>query len=268
MTLPWNGLARYGVVVTAVGLLTACGGGGEEQADPESDRTASVAVSGTVTVLAAASLTGPFEALEERVEADHPGLDVVLSFGPSSALAEQVISGAPADVLATADTRTMGTALDAGAVEGESVVFARNSLALTVPAGNPGRVESLNDLAREELVVALCEPQVPCGAAAEELLSLTGVDAQPDTLTTDVKEATSLVALGEVDAALIYRTDATAEGDAVEVVDVPEAADVVNDYPIAALAEAPNPAAAAVVVDAVTGADGAGVLEDAGFIIP
>jgi molybdenum ABC transporter molybdate-binding protein len=219
-------------------------------------------------VLAAASLTESFEQLGEHLTAEYPGLEVVLSFGPSSGLVEQVLAGAPADVLATADTRTMGNAVTGGAVEGEWEVFARNTLTLAVPAGNPGEVTGLADLAKPELRVAICEPEVPCGAASERLLTAAGVTAAPDTLTTDVKEATSLVSLGEADAALIYRTDAAAEGAAVESIEVPEAEEVVNDYPVAILVHAPNPDGAQVVVDAITGESGQAILADAGFLEP
>jgi molybdenum ABC transporter molybdate-binding protein len=247
------------------GLLASCGSDSElheEVASAPMTRS----VTGTVTVLAAASLTEAFEQLGQQVSAENPGLEVVFSFGPSSGLVEQVLAGAPADVLATADTRTMEEAVAGGAVAGEPEVFARNTLTLVVPAGNPGEVTGLADLALPELRIALCEPEVPCGAAAERLLTVAGVTAAPDTLATDVKEATSLVSLGEVDAALVYRTDAA--GDAVETVEVPEAADVVNEYPVAVLVDAPNPAGAQVVVEAISGEPGQRLLADAGFMEP
>jgi molybdenum ABC transporter molybdate-binding protein len=259
------------VATAALGtvFLASCGGGSEpaEQAVPAAVTTTD-AVSGTVTVLAAASLTESFEKLGEQLTADNPGLEVVFSFGPSSGLVEQALAGAPADVLATADTRTMDEAVAGGAVAGESEVFARNTVTLAVPAGNPGAVTGLADLARPELRIAICEPEVPCGAASERLLTAAGVTAAPDTLTTDVKEATSLVSLGEADAALIYRTDAAAEGGAVETLEVPEAAEVVNDYPVAILVDAPNPDAAQAVVDAITGDLGQAILVEAGFLEP
>jgi molybdenum ABC transporter molybdate-binding protein len=259
--------ALTGVALGAV-VLAACSGDSEldEEAAPVPTTTASV--SGTVTVLAAASLTESFEKLGEQLAADNPGLEVVFSFGPSSGLVEQVLAGAPADVLATADTRTMQEAVAGGAVEGEAEVFARNTMTLALPAGNPGRVTGLADLARPELRVAICEPRVPCGTAAENLLAAAGVTAEPDTLTTDVKEATSLVSLGEADAALIYRTDAAAEGDAVETIETPEAAEVVNEYPVAVVADAPNPDGAHLVVAAITGEPGLTILADAGFLEP
>lgn len=254
----------------AVVLSASCGGGDGQRDDTAGagrSRTAAD-VGGTVTVLAAASLTGSFEELGERLEEEHPDLDIAFSFGPSSGLVEQVLTGAPADVLATADARTMGNAVAGGVVDGEPAVFARNTLALIVPVGNPGSVQGLDDLARDELRVAICEPAVPCGAAAERLLAAAGVTAKPDTLATDVKEATSLVSLGEADAALVYLTDAVAERGAVETIEATQAAEFVNDYLVALLTDAPNPEAAQVIVDAIIGEPGQRILGAAGFLGP
>ncbi|SEF17557.1 molybdate ABC transporter substrate-binding protein [Jiangella alba] len=266
--------ARLTFAVAAAALLAvACGGddGGDDTAAPAGTATtepADDAPSGTVTVLAAASLTESFETLSDQLADQYPDLEIVYSFGPSSGLVEQVLAGAPADVLATADTKTMDEAVAGGVVDGEPSVFARNTLALAVPAGNPGGVTGLADLANPDLRIAICEPQVPCGGAAQRLLDAAGVTAAPDTLTTDVKEAASLVALGEADAALIYLTDAAAEGDAVETVDVPESDSVVNDYPVAVLTDAPNPDGAQAVLDAITGEPGQSILGEAGFLSP
>lgn len=215
-----------------------------------------------VTVLAAASLTEPFTRLADEASDDG---EIALSFGASSALVEQLRAGASADVLATADARTMALAVDAGLVTGEPTVFARNSLVLAVPQGNPGEVSGLADLAREELRVALCEPQVPCGAAAEQMLATAGVDARPDTLEADARDTAGKLALGEVDAALIYRTDVSS---AMEVVDVPPEAEVVTEYLVAVVDGAPNRRGAEEFIAAVVGPAGRRVLTEAGFDSP
>lgn len=254
-------------LAAALFTLAACGGGNDPDPPAAGSGTPSdVAVDGTVTVLAAASLTEAFEQLGERLTDDYPGLEVVFSFGPSSGLVEQVLAGAPADILATADTRTMDRAVDGGAVSGEPTIFARNRLALIVPAGNPGGVTGLADLAREELRIAVCAAEVPCGAAAKRLLDTAGLTASPDTLATDVKEAVSLVTLGEADASLVYLTDAAAAGENIESIDVAESEQVVNDYPVAVLAGAPNPEGAQLVRDAITGEPGQQILGEAGFL--
>lgn len=255
-------IARRTAMAATALVVAACGGGGD------STEAVSGEPSGRLTVLAAASLTESFSAFEAELEGQYPDLDISISYGPSSGLVEQVLAGAPADVLATADTSTMDNAVAGGAVAGDPMIFARNTLTLAVPKGNPGGVTSLADLARDELRIALCEQQVPCGAAAEQLLDMAGVKAAPDTLENDVKDVIGKVALGEVDAAVVYRTDAAAGGERIETVDVPEADEVVNDYPVVILGGAPNRTAAEAFVAALTGEPGQDVLAGAGFVTP
>ncbi|GAA0794470.1 molybdate ABC transporter substrate-binding protein [Spirilliplanes yamanashiensis] len=221
---------------------------------------------GDVTVLAAASLTESFTEIGRQFEAAHPGTTVRFSFAGSSQLAAQIVAGAPADVFAAASPATMRTVVDAGAAVGEPVILVRNQLVIAVPKGNPARVRTLADLARPGVTVALCAEQVPCGAAAKQVL--TGVPLTPVTLEQDVKAALSKVRLGEVDAALVYRTDARAAAADVEAIEFAASAAATNDYPIAALADAPNPTGAAAFVAWARGAPALDVLTRAGFQPP
>ncbi len=223
---------------------------------------------GRITVFAAASLTETFTRLGEEFEAANPGVDVVLNFGGSSALAQQIGQGAPADVFASASPTTMAQVVDAGGTAAEPVTFARNRLAIAVPAGNPAGITGLADFADAEAKIALCAEQVPCGAAAKRAFEAAGVTARPDTLEQDVKAVLTKVRLGEVDAALVYRTDVRSAGGEVEGVDFPEADRAVNDYPIAPLAEARNAAGARAFVDHVRSDRGRAVLVEAGFDAP
>ena len=224
-------------------------------------------VTGTVTVFAAASLTGAFTEIGEQFEADHPGVTVVFSFGASSGLAQQVVAGAPADVFAAASPATMQVVTDAGDAA-DPQVFVRNRLQIAVPPDNPGGVTGLADFGRSELTLALCAEEVPCGAAAAKVFTATGIQPAPDTLEQDVKAALSKVVLGEVDAALVYRTDVLAAGTDVRGLSFPEADQAVNDYPLVALSGAPNPAAADAFVAHVLSDEGQQVLADAGFDRP
>jgi molybdate transport system substrate-binding protein len=265
-----SGRALLGAALVLV--LAGCGGsaGGAATAPADAATTPGqgrAGLGGTLTVFAAASLTDVFTDLGERLEADNPGLDVRFTFAGSSALAIQVTQGAPADVFASADESQMAVVADAG-LAGDPQVFAANALQIAVPVDNPAEVTGLRDLAREELAVALCAPQVPCGAAAGDVLAAAGVTAAPDTLEEDVRAALTKVELGEVDAALVYITDVAAAGDAVEGIAVPEAEQVVNRYPIAVLADAPNPQAAVAFVELVRSEQGRRALADAGFRAP
>jgi molybdate transport system substrate-binding protein len=162
----------------------------------------------------------------------------------------------------------MATVVDAGGAAGEPVVFARNQLVIAVPKGNPEGVRGLADLARPGVKVALCAEQVPCGAAARTALDAAGAKVTPVTEEQDVKAALAKVRLGEVDAALVYRTDARAAAAEVDGVEFPESARAVNEYPIVVLREAPNPAGAAAFLALVTSEPGRAALTGAGFQVP
>lgn len=257
----------HGWLVVAALSVAGCGGNGSGAAG-EAAAPATGRVTGDVTVLAAASLTGAFATLAEEFERRHDGARVRLSFAASSELATQVTQGAPADVFASASLQTMRPVVEAGDVEARPVVFARNRLEIAVPAGNPAGVTGLADFARPELKIALCAEQVPCGAAAQQVFDAAGVTPRPDTLEEDVRATLTKVTLGEVDAALVYRTDVlSADGD-VEGIDFPESAGAANDYPIAVVRDPPNRPAARAWVGLVLGPAGARVLRDAGFEIP
>ncbi len=252
--------------------MAACAGGGSPGpvsspgAGGPAPAGASPHLSGTVTVFAAASLTGTFTALGHAFEAAHPGTTVRFSFAGSSALAQQILAGAPVDVFAAASPETMALVTGAAPTGREvPVVFARNRLEIAVPAGNPGRVTGLVDLTRPALRVALCAPQVPCGAAAAAVFAAAGLTPAPDTLEQDVKAVLTKVELGEVDAGLVYRTDVIAGGDAVRGIDFPQSSAAVTEDPIVALPDAPNAAAAQAFVDLVRSAQGRAVLAAAGF---
>lgn len=261
--------------VAAAGLLTlaltGCAGAAPDSstpAPPSSLPAQQGAVTGKVVVLAAASLTAAFRQIARDVEATHPGLRVDLNLAGSSSLAQQVVAGAPADVFAAASPATMKTVVDAGDALGSPAVFARNTLEIAVPPGNPGRVRGLADFARPELALAVCAQQVPCGAAAVKVFAAAGVSARPDTEETDVKAVLAKVVLDEVDAGLVYRTDVTAAGGKVVGVPFPQASAAVNDYPLVALRGAPNPAGARLFVDAVRSVAGQRALRTAGFMPP
>ena len=255
------------VTLTAVLASTAACGGDDTAATPAGG-SSSAGVSGSVTVLAAASLTESFNRIGQDFEAANPGIKITFSYGGSSGLAQQITSGAPADVFAAASPATMKTVTDAGDATGNPTTFVKNQLVIAVPKGNPKGISSLAALAKPDLKVALCAKEVPCGAAAVKALAAAGVKITPVTLEQDVKAALAKVKLGEVDAALVYRTDAKAAAADVDGVEFPESAQAVNDYPIAALKGAPNPAGAAAFVAYVQSAPALRVLTDAGFQKP
>jgi molybdate transport system substrate-binding protein len=249
------------VVVTALLLagLAGCGSGGGSGGGSGDSSSAT-----TLTVFAASSLTGTFTELATTFEATHDGVSVELSFGGSSDLVAQVEQGAPADVVATADTATMDS-LTADHLVEPPVAFATNHLEIAVPPGNPGRVHSLQDLASPALNVVVCAPEVPCGAATAQVTKEAGVTLSPVSEEQSVTDVLGKVASGEADAGLVYVTDVLAAGDDVEGVEFPESAAVTNTYPIAVVADSARSALAREFTALVTGAGGRAVLSHAGF---
>lgn len=190
----------------------------------------------SITVFAAASLTDAFRDLADAFEAAHPGAELALSFAASSALREQVLAGAPADVIATADRADLEQLVDAGATT-SAVAFASNEVQLVVPAGNPGGVTTLADLAEPDVLVGLCAAEVPCGRYGRAALARAGVTPSVDTEEPDVRSLLTKVAAGELDAGLVYRTDVLAAGDAVEGIGLPAAHRVVATCAIAVVVD-------------------------------
>jgi molybdate transport system substrate-binding protein len=261
---------RTAIVLVAVGAMAAgCGNGDDSSTNtPAAGASSGTAVTGTVTVLAASSLTETFNTIGKNFEAANPGTKVTFSYAGSSQLAQQITSGAPADVFASASPATMKTVTDKGDAVGTPVNFVKNQLVIAVKKGNPEGLTSLAAIAKPGVKVALCAEQVPCGAAAKKALAAANIKLTPVTLEQDVKSALSKVTLGEVDAALVYRTDAKAAASSVDGVEFPESADAINEYPIVALKDAPNPAGAAAFVAYVQSEPAQQVLAAAGFQKP
>ena len=255
--------------VASLALAAACGSDGSTSAGSGSSPAApgSGAASGTVTVFAAASLTESFTSLGRQFEAAHPGTTVKFNFGASSSLAENINQGAPADVFASASPKNMQQVVDADGAS-DSKTFARNLMQIAVPPDNPADVTEVTDLARSNVKVALCQPQVPCGAVAQQVFENVNITVKPVTQGADVKAVLTTVQLGEVDAGMVYRTDVRAAGTKVRGIEIPADQNASTSYPIAALTEAPNPAGAAAFVDYVLSPDGEKVLEQAGFAAP
>jgi molybdate transport system substrate-binding protein len=248
------------------GLAAGCGGGGAPQ--PAGPSGPAAPSSATLTVSAAASLTDVFNQLGKTFEAQNPGATVRFNYGGSSDLAQQIVNGAPADVFAAANTSTMNTVVQAGLVTGQPATFVTNVLQIAVPPGDPKGVHSFADLTRPDLKVVVCAPQVPCGSATQQVEKATGVTLKPVSQEPDVRSALSKVATGDADAALVYVTDVKSTGGKVQGVDFPEASKALNQYPIAALKNAPQPDLANRFVALVRGPDGRQVLKNAGFGTP
>ena len=216
-----------------------------------------------LTVFAAVSLASAFPEIADAFVEEHPGASITFNFAGSQRLRTQLDFGAGADVFASADRRQMDLAVEAGLIAGDPAPFAGNNLVVIVPL--PGRSEETNSavkiqgpegLAGNGVKVALALPEVPAGRYA--LAVLRNLEAQYPTMEPgyasrvldnvvtfepNVRGVLQKVALGEVDAGIVYGTDALTESAAgkVQVVSIPQGSNIVADYPIAVLRNAANP---------------------------
>ena len=250
----WERALRPTLAAAAVVVSILAGGcsGAADGAAPGGGRE--------VVVMAASSLTD----VMELVFGDSPNVIPVLS--GSSTLVAQLAAGAEADVLITANAATMDRAVSEGSVQGEPVVIAMNTLVLATAPGNPGHVVGLADLARDDLLVGLCADEVPCGTLALEALGEAGITPAVDTFESNVRALAAKLALGELDASLIYSTDAARAG--LVTVDAPELPDHVNRYHIASVSAEPPTEVREVIGEFFGGNTGYKALHAHGFLPP
>lgn len=253
-------MAVVGVMLLAVSAAVGCGTG-------EAPAGESAEPSGVITVSAAASLAGAFTRIGASVEASFPNTEVRFNFDSSARLATQIDDGAPADVFASADPQTVERLVADGLVERSPKVFARNTLVLVTVPGNPHGIERLADLDRVG-IISLCGTSAPCGQYAEQALESADVSVPERSITRGANATATLRAVAEGDAVagVVYASDAVGAGDAVEIIDIPAANNVVAGYPIAVLSSSDNRALADAFVDAVTGSTGQAVLKEFGFL--
>jgi len=224
---------------------------------------------GDLTISAASSLTDVFTELAKQFRKDNKGVKVRLNFGSSSTLLTQIQSGAPSDIMASADLTNLEKLVASGNVVVTPKVFARNTMAIAVKPGNPKSVRSLADLASLPFI-ALCGKTVPCGVYASSVLTRAGVVIAESKVTRgiDVKATLSAVANGDADAAIVYRTDVLAAKNTVVGIDIPSAQNVKAMYGIAPIRGSKNPANAKAFIDFVLSEQGWQILKSFGFQRP
>jgi len=255
---------RRFAVIAAVLAAAAAAGCSSSTSSPSAGSSPST---GTITVFAAASLTESFTQLGKQFEAAHPGDTVKFSFGPSSGLATQITSGAPADVFASAAPGNMDDVVNAGDASSPQN-FAKNTMEVATPPDNPGNVNSVNDLAKKSVKVALCQPQVPCGVVAAEVFKNAGITVKPVTLQPDVKSVLTQLETGNVDAGMVYVTDVQAAGSKVNGVTIPASDNASTLYPIATINSSEHKSIAQAFMNYVLSPAGQQVLKAAGFESP
>ncbi|MFI1658850.1 molybdate ABC transporter substrate-binding protein [Streptomyces sp. NPDC020472] len=256
-------------VLTAALLvpLAACSSNDDTKKDTggSAGSGSSSAPQANLTVLAAASLTDVFKTAGAAYEKAHPGTKITFSFAGSQELVAQVAQGSPADVLVTADTKSMDKVK---ADTGTPAVIAKNRLVIATGKGNPFKVDELKDLADTELKVVLAAPEVPAGKYSKKILDAQKITVKPVSQEPNVRAVLSKVELGEADAGLVYKTDAESAKGKVDAVEIPDAQNAVASYPAATLKDSKNAGAAAAFVVWLSSPEGQKILQDAGFQKP
>lgn len=251
------------VALLAAGAVAGCGGAPTSESTRPPTTTAVSAAS--LRVFVAEPLRGVFKDITRLFESGYPGTSVQVVFGKSAELVERMKSDAP-DVVALAAS-DMETAARDGRVTSPAA-FASNRLAIVVPTGNPGHVTAFEDLGRPGLRVAVCAPDLSCGAAAATVESATGVHLTPSSTETTGSAVVDKVADGGADAGLVYSTYAKSQSDRVEIVDFSKAQLAVEDYSIAVTSGTKNAERSGQLVDLVKGDMVHRTMADAGFGAP
>jgi len=256
-------MRRFAVILAALVAVAAAGCSSSSSAPS----TSSSSSGGTITVFAAASLMETFTQIGKQFEAAHKGDTVKFSFGPSSGLATEITGGAPADVFASASPATMDVVVKAGDAASPQT-FAKNFMEVAVPPNNPANVTSVTDLAKSSVKVALCQPQVPCGAVAAEVFKNAAITVKPVTLQADVDSVLTQVELGNVDAGMVYVTNVLSAGSKLKGITIPANVNASTLYPIATISSSKHKSEAQAFINYVLSPAGQQVLAAAGFQKP
>ena len=239
------------------------------------------AISGNLTIFAAASLTEAFNQMKADIESANPGTKLTFNFAGSSALRTQITQGAQADVFASADQANMDPLVQAGDIDGDTSIFAGNRLVLLLPANNPANIKSLKDLANSGVKLVLAQEQVPVGNYARQSLDKLSADpaygsdfkdkvlANVVSNELNVKDVVAKVQLGEADAGIVYKTDASsADQSKVTMIDIPDQYNVLAQYPVGVVKGGSNADGARAFIQYLLSPAGQAVLNKYGFISP
>jgi len=264
MVLPVTKLPRVALAIMAQSLLLAACGGSTSSAPDGSGRDGDT-LSGSITVLAATSLTNAMSEIQTAFIRHNPDVTITFSFAGSSTLANNIIAGAPADVFVSADLANMDALVDDDLTASAPQVFTTNALEIMVRPGNPLGISDLSDLASNNVSVATCTDGVPIRTYTDTVLERAGVTAHFVTYEANVGGIVTKITSGAADAGIVYRTDVIAAGSSVSGVRIPAAQNLVAEYPIATLRSSSNPAVAQAFVDFMLSPEGQAIITSYGF---
>ncbi|MFZ4810555.1 MAG: molybdate ABC transporter substrate-binding protein [Ilumatobacteraceae bacterium] len=213
-------------------------------------------------MFAATSLTATFNDIKAAFQAAYPYITVTMSYGASSTLATNINNGAPSDVFASADNANMNRITTTG----PPTRFARNRLEMIVQPGNPKGISTLADLANSGVLYVTAAAGVPIRTYADQALASAGVTVTPVSLEANVGAIVTKVTSGNADAGIVYRTDVINAGSSATGVLIPDANNVVAEYPIAVPSGSTHPTEANLFINFVLSTAGQNLLISRGFI--
>ena len=254
------------MLIGAAAALVLAGCGSSSPGSP-APSAAPDPLSGSLTVLAASSLTSAFNTAETGLELDHPGFKATYSFAGSQALVTQILNGAPAGVIATANTDTMAQ-LTAKTLVETPVAFCQNKLEIAVAPGNPLGIKTLADLNNPGVKLVIGDPSVPVGEYVSDIEASDNLKFTPVSLQLSDASVLEQLESGDANAALVFVTDIIAAGSKVTGVTIPDAQNKIGTYEIAAVSASTNLKAAEAFVTSAVSGDIQTELRSAGFLPP
>jgi len=256
-------LAAAGVVAVAVAASAGPAGASSVATRPEASKP-----TGSITVFGAASLTAAFTQLGVAFQKKYKGTTVAFNFAGSATLATQIQQGAPADVFASADNKSMDQVSSAHDLAGPPVSFAHNLLEIAVAKGNPKGIKTLADTVKPGVQLELCAPTEPCGIYAAQAYQKAHVTVPSVPTGENAKAVLASVELGQADTSIVYVTDVLAAKGQVGGVEIPASQNVLASYPIGTVKASQNTVTAKAFVSFVTSPAGQKILGGFGFLKP
>lgn len=221
----------------------------------------------TITVLVPTQLRHPFQQIAARFEFENRHTSIQLEFDRSDVLAQRIRLGAKADVFVSTSSVAMDQVARRPGVA-KRAIFAKDRLTIIVPTDNPGRIRSIDDLARRGVKVVLAAPGVPQGDDARAVLGNAGIAKRVlhnvVSNEVDVEGVVAKVASGDADAGIVFVTDAATN---TKRVPIPRRDNVTTAYEIAELSGAADPDLAATFLTFLLG-PGRSALRSDGLLPP
>jgi len=257
-------IAMFGVLFIAV-VYWAAACGGSSYGQPGS-------INQEITVSAASSLKDAFTDIGRDFESQHPGVKVEFNFASSGDLARQIEAGAPVDVIAAASTREMDDLDQKDLIIKETLIKpAGNNLVLVAPSAAISQINSFSDLGQSQVKkIAIGNPAtVPAGRYAQDVLTYFNLwdSLQPKYVYGEsVRQVLDYVARGEVDAGIVYSTDAKSRAEEVKIaLTVPTESHKPVIYPMAVITGSKEENLARQFLDFLASKESQPVFEKYGF---